>query len=208
MSKHRRIHLVNPKADTSRLRPLFFGKALYSPVAGLLTVAAQIPTDDYEVVLTDENIEPIDFDMEVDLVGISAMTSYVKRGYEIADRFPRARDAGDHGRRARELHAARGAEARRRRGGRGSRAGHARVLDDLANGHMTGIYKAESLHPMVGMPRPRQSLLKTNRYVNKGFIQTSRGCPRLSLLRRAHDVRTTLPLQARRRVGRRGRGAR
>ena len=41
---------------------------------------------------------------------------------------------------------------------------------------MTGIYKAESLHPMVGMPRPRQSLLKTNRYVNKGFIQTSRGC--------------------------------
>ena len=39
------------------------------------------------MVLTDENIEPIDFDMEVDLVGISAMTSYVKRGYEIADRF-------------------------------------------------------------------------------------------------------------------------
>ena len=87
MPKYRRIHLVNPKADTFATRPLFFGKALYSPVAGLLTVAAQIPTDDYEVVLTDENIEPIDFDMEVDLVGISAMTSYVKRGYEIADRF-------------------------------------------------------------------------------------------------------------------------
>src|SRR6185503_19060322 len=87
MPKHRRIHLVNPKADTFATRPLFFGRALYSPVAGLLTVAAQIPVDDYEVILTDENIEPIDFDMPVDLVGISAITAYVKRGYEIADRF-------------------------------------------------------------------------------------------------------------------------
>ncbi len=176
MPKHRRIHLVNPKADTFATRPLFFGKALYSPVAGLLTVAAQIPTDDYEVVLTDENIEPIDFDMEVDLVGISAMTSYVKRGYEIADRF-RARGTpvimgGVHASYMPQ-EALKHADA--------VVVGEAelvmpRVLDDLANGRMTGIYKAESLHPMVGMPRPRQSLLKTNRYVNKGFIQTSRGC--------------------------------
>ena len=38
--------------------------------------------------MTDENIEDIDFDLKVDMVGISAMTSYVKRGYEIADRLP------------------------------------------------------------------------------------------------------------------------
>jgi len=38
-------------------------------------------------VLTDENIETIDFDLKADLVGISAMTSYVNRGYEIADQF-------------------------------------------------------------------------------------------------------------------------
>jgi hypothetical protein len=63
MHQHRRIHLINPKADTFATRPLFFGKALYSPVAGLLTVAAQIPADEYEVLLTDENIEPIDFDL-------------------------------------------------------------------------------------------------------------------------------------------------
>ena len=46
-----------------------------------------IPRDRYEVVLTDENIEAIDFDLKADLVGISAMTSYVNRGYEIADQF-------------------------------------------------------------------------------------------------------------------------
>ena len=47
----------------------------------------RIPRDQYEVVLTDENIETIDFDLKADLVGISAMTSYVNRGYEIADQF-------------------------------------------------------------------------------------------------------------------------
>jgi hypothetical protein len=32
------------------------------------------------MLLTDENIETIDFDLKADLVGISAMTSYVNRG--------------------------------------------------------------------------------------------------------------------------------
>ena len=81
------IHLVNPKTDSLTTRPIYMNPALYSPLAGLLAVAACIPDDQYEVVLTDENIETIDFDLKVDLVGISAMTSYVNRGYEIADQF-------------------------------------------------------------------------------------------------------------------------
>jgi len=43
--------------------------------------------DQYEVVLRTKNIETIDFDLKADLVGISAMTSYVNRGYEIRDQF-------------------------------------------------------------------------------------------------------------------------
>ena len=81
------IHLINPKTDSLTTRPLYLNRALYSPLAGLLAVAASIPRDQYEVILTDENIETIDFDLKSDLVGISAMTSYVKRGYEIADQF-------------------------------------------------------------------------------------------------------------------------
>src|SRR3974390_3501099 len=83
----RPIHLVNPKTDSLTTRPLYLNRALYSPLAGLLAVAAAIPRDRYEVVLTDANIEPIDFDLRADLVGISAMTSYVNRGYAIADEF-------------------------------------------------------------------------------------------------------------------------
>ena len=114
--------------------------------------------------------------MKVDLVGISAMTSYVKRGYEIADCF-RARGTpvimgGVHASYMPQ-EALKHADA--------VVVGEAelvmpRVLDDLASGRLAGIYKADGLHPMVEMPRPRQSLLKSNRYINKGFIQTSRGC--------------------------------
>lgn len=176
MARTRRIHLINPRADTFATRPLFFGKALYSPVAGLLAVAALIPENDYEIILTDENIEPIDFDLKVDMVGISAMTSYVNRGYEIADAF-RARGipvimGGVHvSYLPRE--ALKHADA--------VVIGEAelvmdKVLDDLHHGQLNGIYKAENLHSMVGMPIPRQGLLKSNRYINKGFVQTSRGC--------------------------------
>jgi radical SAM superfamily enzyme YgiQ (UPF0313 family) len=170
------IHLINPKTDSLTTRPLYMNRALYSPLAGLLAVAAVIPRDQYEVVLTDENIEPIDFELKADMVGISAMTSYVNRGYEIADQF-----------RAKGVPVVMGGvhpsfmpqEALK----------HAdavvigevelvieKLLDDLDQGSMRGTYKSDVLHPMVGVPMPRYDLLKKHRYVNKTFVQTSRGC--------------------------------
>src|SRR5260370_13851442 len=81
------IHLINPKPDSLTTRPLYLNRALYSPLAGLLAVAAGIPPVRYEGVLTDEDIEPIDFDLKADLVGLSAITGYVNRGHEDADAF-------------------------------------------------------------------------------------------------------------------------
>jgi radical SAM superfamily enzyme YgiQ (UPF0313 family) len=155
---------------------MYLNRALYSPLAGLLAVAALIPPDRYEVILTDENIEPIDFDIRADLVGISAMTSYANRGYEIADIF-RSRgipvimggvhpsfmpqEALEH------ADAVVVGEAE---------LVMAKVLTDLEQGNLKGIYKSDHLHPMTGMAIPRYDLLKSNRYVSKTFIQTSRGC--------------------------------
>jgi radical SAM superfamily enzyme YgiQ (UPF0313 family) len=51
-----------------------------------------------------------------------------------------------------------------------------KLLDDLKLGSMRGTYKSNVLHPMAGMPMPRYDLLKKNRYVNRTFVQTSRGC--------------------------------
>lgn len=174
--RSRLIHLVNPKTDSLTTRPVYMNRALYSPLAGLLAVAAVIPRDRYEVVLTDENIETIDFDVKADLVGISAMTSYVNRGYEIADQF-RARGVpvvmgGVHPS-FMPQEALRHCDA--------VVVGEVelvidRLLDDLARGEMRGIYKSDQLHPMTGLPMPRYDLLKKNRYVNRTFVQTSRGC--------------------------------
>ena len=170
------IHLINPKTDSLTTRPIYLNRALYSPLAGLLAVAASIPRDQYEVVLTDENIEPIDFDLKADLVGISAMTSYVNRGYEIADQF-RAKGmpvvmGGVHPsfmpqEALKHCDAVVVGEVELVIG---------KLLDDLEQGAMRGTYKSDTLHPMAGMPMPRYDLLKKNRYVNCTFVQTSRGC--------------------------------
>ena len=174
--RSRVIHLVNPKTDSLTTRPLYFNRALYSPIAGLLAVAATIPRDKYEVVLTDENIEEVDFDLKCDLVGISAMTAYVNRGYEIADEFRRrgvpvimggvhpsfmTKEALTH------CDAVCIGEAE---------LVIPKILDDLEQGSLRGTYRSDKLHPMVGIPMPRYDLVKRHRYVNKTFVQTSRGC--------------------------------
>jgi radical SAM superfamily enzyme YgiQ (UPF0313 family) len=174
--RSRIIHLINPKTDSLTTRPLYLNRALYSPLAGLLAVAASIPRDRYEVVLTDENIESIDFDLKADLVGLSAMTSYVNRGYEIADAF-RSRGVpvvmgGVHPS-FMPQEALKHCDA--------VVIGEAelvldKLLDDLERGAMRGTYRADRLHPMDGLPMPRYDLLKANRYVNRTFVQTSRGC--------------------------------
>jgi radical SAM superfamily enzyme YgiQ (UPF0313 family) len=170
------IHLINPKTDSLTTRPLYFNRALYSPLAGLLAVAAVIPRDQYEVVLTDENIEDVDFDLKCDLVGISAMTSYVNRGYEIADKF-----------RAKGVPVVMGGVHPSFMPKEALQHCDAvvigevelvidKLLSDLRDGSMRGTYKSDVLHPMVGVAMPRYDLLKKHRYVNKTFVQTSRGC--------------------------------
>ena len=170
------IHLINPKTDSLTTRPQYFNRALYSPLAGLLAVAAAIPRDKYEVVLTDENIETIDFDLRADLVGISAMTSYVNRGYEIADQY-----------RSKGLPVVMGGVHPSFMPDEALQHCDAvvigevelvidKLLDDLETGTMRGTYKSQKLHPMVGLSMPRYDLLKKNRYVNRTFVQTSRGC--------------------------------
>ena len=195
------IHLINPKTDSLTTRPLYLNRALYSPLAGLLAVAAVIPRDQYEVVLTDENIETIDFDLDCDMVGISAMTSYVNRGYEIADHF-----------RAKGVPVVMGGvhpsfmpqEALK----------HAdavvigevelvidKLLDDLEQGSLRGTYKSDKLHPMVGVPMPRYDLLEEAPLREQDLrADLARLPPGLHLLRRAADERAQIPLPA----GRRG----
>ncbi len=56
--------------------------------AALPTIAGLTPAH-HSVTIVDENLEAIDFDLDVDLVGITAMTQQAPRAYEIAAEFRR-----------------------------------------------------------------------------------------------------------------------
>ncbi len=52
-----------------------------------LTTLAALTPPDIEVKITDENVEPIDFEEDVDLVGVTGMIMHAPRAYQIAQRF-------------------------------------------------------------------------------------------------------------------------
>lgn len=54
-----------------------------------LTVVAGLTPPQHTVRIVDENVEPLDFEAECDLVGITFMTALAPRAYDIAEKFRR-----------------------------------------------------------------------------------------------------------------------
>jgi len=83
-----RIALLSPKGPLYRHRGGIFRKSLrYSPLT-LPTLAALIPDDiEHDLSLYDEGIEDIPQDLDVDLIGITAITGTANRAYELARHF-------------------------------------------------------------------------------------------------------------------------
>ena len=79
----KRLVLISPLGKKGLMGSDFYFRL---PYLGLLKVAALTPPD-WEVSIIDEKVEPLDLNLEADLVGITAMTPVVKRGYAIADHF-------------------------------------------------------------------------------------------------------------------------
>ncbi len=151
------------------------------PPLGVLVVGGLTP-DDCEVALTDENVEPIDFDEDVDLVAISTMLlAQAKRGWEIADRF-RARGVkvviGGLSATTLPMQAALHADA--------VVTGEAegiwpKIIDDARKGQLQKFYKRDDYVPGATIARPDRSLLNEPLYNYRGvqmlsLIETSRGC--------------------------------
>ena len=61
-------------------------RAMWFPKLSLPVIAAYTPSH-WEVDLVDEAVEDVDFDRPCDLVGLSVMTCYAPRAYEIATEF-------------------------------------------------------------------------------------------------------------------------
>jgi radical SAM superfamily enzyme YgiQ (UPF0313 family) len=142
-----------------------------------LTTLAALTPQDIEVKITDENVEPIDFEEDVDLVGVTGMVMHASRAYQIAQKFrqkgipvvmggPHASslplEAKEH------VDAVVIGEAENVWEG---------LIEDLKNGHLKPFYKADAYCSMKGIPPPRLDLLRKDAYMTINCVQTTRGCP-------------------------------
>jgi radical SAM superfamily enzyme YgiQ (UPF0313 family) len=142
-----------------------------------LTSLAALTPEEIDVAITDENIEPIDFDEEVDLVGVTGMVMHANRAYQIADRF-RKRGVpvvmgGPHAS-SLPLEAKEHVDA--------VVIGEAEsvwrnLIEDFKMGALKPFYRAGAYCSMENMPHPRRDLLRKGAYMTVNCVQTTRGCP-------------------------------
>ncbi|HBR16907.1 MAG TPA: B12-binding domain-containing radical SAM protein [Deltaproteobacteria bacterium] len=179
-----KLTLITPRQGTDYEKNIYdyryvakfiFSKSYSGYLLAIPTLAALTPSD-IEVKVTDENIEPIDFDAPTDLVGISVRTMFAKRAYEIASKF-RKRGVkvvlgGIHTSMVPD-EACQYADS--------IVVGEAEgvwqeLLQDFKDNRLQKVYK-RTLHPdLTQCPMPNRSLLKNNKYLLH-IVQTTKGCP-------------------------------
>lgn len=161
---------------------LFRQTEFHLPPHGPVVFAAALP-DYVDIVFTDENLEDIDFDEDVDFVGISMMlTVQVRRGWEIADMYRKKGIKVIFGGIATMLHAEETmqhadsvflgeAESRMET-----------VLDDFRKGELKPCYDFMNNRPDIALVGPaRRDILNRELYNYKGvqmvdLVHASRGC--------------------------------
>ena len=149
---------------------------IFKPAQLTMPYLAALTPADIEVSISDEMVEPIDFEKDADVVGITFVTPFAYRAYEIASLY--------------------------RRKGRTVVMGgpHASLLPDEAKKHADAVVvgEAEDTWPLLiedfkknrlkpfyrsnapqlrSLPLSRRDLLKREKYIVPDIIQASRGCP-------------------------------
>jgi radical SAM superfamily enzyme YgiQ (UPF0313 family) len=183
-----KIFLVNPSCAIEEGRDLYtndVAAALFTmqplkkvtlgmPLA-LPTLAAHTPLH-HEVKIIDEEIEEIDLDEPVDLVGITAMTFKAKRAYELAHEFKKRGVKVVMG----GIHASMCPDEALQYVD-SVVVGEAEdiwetVISDAENGRLNQIYKANGFPNLERSKIPRYDLVKNKSYAYT-YLQTTRGCP-------------------------------
>jgi len=170
--------LINPTSPTWRApeagRPRGRRVFRFSMLSSLQTAAAMPAWVKTRIV--DEDIEPIDFDTDADLIGISFMTYNAPRAYQIADRFRQQGKTVIFG----GFHptflpdeAIEHADS--------ICIGEAeynvpRMMGDFAAGRLQRFYRSE-LVDLAGLPVPNRDLIRRQAYITPDVLQATRGCP-------------------------------
>ena len=131
----------------------------------------------HHVRILDESLTEIDFDQEVDLVAITAITPLAPRGYEIADQFrQRGKKVVIGG-----IHASWLPEEGKKHSDSVA-IGEAdeiwiKILEDAEKGDLKPFYRQDGRTDLSRLPIPRRNLLPQKGYLFHNLIQTTRGCP-------------------------------
>jgi len=142
-----------------------------------LPLMAALTPSGHEILVVDENVEPIDFEADVDLVAITALTPTAPRAYEIADEFRRRGRKVVLGGVHPSLMADEAAEHADAVVHGEAEEIWPRLLEDLQEGGMAPSYTAEHKPDLSKLPIPRRDLMKEDAYLNIPKVETSRGCP-------------------------------
>jgi radical SAM superfamily enzyme YgiQ (UPF0313 family) len=142
-----------------------------------LAILAAITPEEIEIQIIDESVEPIDFDADVDLVGITAMTNMAPVAYRIADEFRRRKrtvilggvhvtvcpdEAQSHA----DAVVVGEAEPVWRE-----------VINDFRQRQLNPRYQLKALFDMKGYGIPRRDVLRSKYYLFPSTVETGRGCP-------------------------------
>jgi radical SAM superfamily enzyme YgiQ (UPF0313 family) len=182
MEKRIKFLMINPTAPQwqvdsgkapSRKTKMFRFSMLTS-----LYVAASMPSY-VDTHIIDEDIEPVDFDTDADLIGISFMTFNAPRAYEIADRFRNEKGKpvifGGYHPTFMPEEAIKHADA--------VCIGEAeknvpRMIEDFVTKRLEQFYRSEP-GDLKGLPIPDRSLIRKSAYITPDAVQATRGCPNL-----------------------------
>ena len=166
--KAMKLKLIAPKCD--------WGSATNKYPPYVLATLAGLTPSDIDVVIEDQNVEEIDYDEPVDLVGITVIVHTAKNAFLIADEF-------------------------RKRGVTTFMGGvfveacpdeclehadsvilcevediWADILQDFSDNNYKKCYRSDKRPEIAGLPLPRHDLLKKKGYLTNNLIMISKGC--------------------------------
>jgi radical SAM superfamily enzyme YgiQ (UPF0313 family) len=170
------VKLISPRSPVSFVSER--EKAVNFSRLSLATVAALFPRD-AKIEIINDSIEEIDYNENVDLVGITSITATAPRAYEIADKFREKGVPVIMG----GMHASALPEEAIKHVDAvviGEAEGQIKpLLKDFKNGKLKKFYASEKRPDIKHIPLPRTDLYeKKNKYYKEmHMIQTTRGCP-------------------------------
>jgi len=176
MNRKPRILLIQPTTVHLDFTPLKSKRRL---IMGLmLPLMAALTPPEYDVTLCDERLEDIDYDAGWDLVGMTTTIGASLRAYQLAAEFRKRGIPVVMGGFHATLQTAETLQHADAVVQGEADSVWPQLLQDWRDGKMKQVYKADALHDLKGVPRPRHELLKLNRYIYKALpIQATRGCP-------------------------------